>query len=179
MPGKYDDGILQAHDVELAEGICVHSTAAHQQQGSAGAFSRTSGGTGVSQPAAGIRTAVSGQGSALLHAQAAACSGLQHRQHPPPDLPPDLPEVVRNTGHHLLQLRGWDREQWPKDEEGELLEPVKDGTMVDIKGDLLILAVGNGQQAGGGVPLCPDAGLVSSLCGGGGVWCVVGIASSL
>ena len=70
---------------------------------------------------------------------------------------------MRNTGHYLLQLRGGDREQWPKDEDGQLLEPVKDGTMVDIKGDLLILAVGNGRQAGGGVPLCPDAGVCATL----------------
>lgn len=37
-------------------------------------------------------------------------------------------------------------------------EPVKDGEVVKISGELLILAVGNGQQAGGGVRLCPGAG---------------------
>ena len=77
---------------------------------------------------------------------------------------------MRNTGHYLLQLRGGDREQWPKDEDGQLLEPVKDGTMVDIKGDLLILAVGNGRQAGGGVPLCPDAGVCVSV-----LWYMFGV----
>ena len=58
-----------------------------------------------------------------------------------------------------MQLRGHDEGQWPKDDDGNLLDPVKDGTMAEIKGDLLILAVGNGRQAGGGVPLCPDAGM--------------------
>ncbi|KAK9822273.1 hypothetical protein WJX74_002034 [Apatococcus lobatus] len=37
------------------------------------------------------------------------------------------------------------------------VEPVKDGEVVEISGELLILAVGNGQQAGGGVRLCPGA----------------------
>ena len=58
-----------------------------------------------------------------------------------------------------MQLRGHDKQQWPRDADGNLLDPVKDGTMAEIKGDLLILAVGNGRQAGGGVPLCPDAGM--------------------
>ena len=39
------------------------------------------------------------------------------------------------------------------------VEPVKDGEVVKISGELLILAVGNGQQAGGGVRLCPGAGM--------------------
>ena len=57
-----------------------------------------------------------------------------------------------------MQLRGHDRQQWPCDEDGRLLEPEKQGTVAEVSGDLLVLAVGNGRQAGGGVPLCPDAG---------------------
>ncbi len=43
--------------------------------------------------------------------------------------------------------------------EGEA-ERVKDGDTVRVEGELLILAVGNGQQAGGGVKLCPGAGMI-------------------
>ena len=64
------------------------------------------------------------------------------------------------------QLRGQDKQQWPRDEDGQLLEPEKPGTMVELEGNLLILAVGNGRQAGGGVQLCPDAGQPrAALCG--------------
>ncbi len=35
---------------------------------------------------------------------------------------------------------------------------VPDGQMLHVQGELLILAVGNGRQAGGGMRLCPYAG---------------------
>ena len=62
------------------------------------------------------------------------------------------------------QLRGQDRQQWPKDDEGRLLPPEPEGTLAEVSGDLLVLAVGNGRQAGGGVPLCPDAGALPRCC---------------
>lgn len=36
---------------------------------------------------------------------------------------------------------------------------VEGGQQVDVEGNLLVLAVGNGRQAGGGVRLCPNAGM--------------------
>ena len=55
-----------------------------------------------------------------------------------------------------LQIR--DKKQ--QKEEGELeegQEMVEDGAQVEVDGDLLVLAVGNGRQAGGGRQLCPQA----------------------
>lgn len=36
--------------------------------------------------------------------------------------------------------------------------PIPDGQKLHVQGQLLILAVGNGRQAGGGMRLCPYAG---------------------
>lgn len=47
-------------------------------------------------------------------------------------------------------------------ESGHRLVP--DGQKLHVSGELLILAVGNGRQAGGGMRLCPYAG--QSLCNG-------------
>ena len=47
-------------------------------------------------------------------------------------------------------------------ESGHRLVP--DGQKLHVSGELLILAVGNGRQAGGGMRLCPYAG--QSLCDG-------------
>lgn len=51
----------------------------------------------------------------------------------------------------------------PKDSEGNVLQAEAAGTHVDISGQLLILAVGNGRQAGGGVQLCSKAGGASQV----------------
>ncbi|KAK9802807.1 hypothetical protein WJX73_009820 [Symbiochloris irregularis] len=51
----------------------------------------------------------------------------------------------------------------PKDEDGKKLKPLAEGSTATAEGDLLILAVGNGKQAGGGVLLCPDAVLDDGL----------------
>lgn len=45
-----------------------------------------------------------------------------------------------------------------RDADGKELKPEASGRAVDIQGELLILAVGNGRQAGGGVQLCSGAG---------------------
>lgn len=45
----------------------------------------------------------------------------------------------------------------PKDSFGKVLKPLPEGTEAKAEGDLLILAVGNGKQAGGQIPLCPNA----------------------
>ncbi|KAK9807361.1 hypothetical protein WJX73_006241 [Symbiochloris irregularis] len=50
-----------------------------------------------------------------------------------------------------------------KDADGRVLQPEAAGTHVDISGELLILAVGNGRQAGGGVQLCSKAALNDGL----------------
>ena len=57
-----------------------------------------------------------------------------------------------------MQILSQDSADWPKDERGQRLEPVAAGSKAHLQGDLLILAVGNGRQAGGGMELCPDAG---------------------
>ncbi|KAK9868762.1 hypothetical protein WJX84_009994 [Apatococcus fuscideae] len=52
------------------------------------------------------------------------------------------------------------RDKKQQKEEGELeegQEMVEDGAQVEVDGDLLVLAVGNGRQAGGGRQLCPQA----------------------
>ena len=49
--------------------------------------------------------------------------------------------------------------------DGQEMHPEAPGTPVDIQGELLILAVGNGRQAGGGVRLCPKAGEHLKLAG--------------
>ena len=56
------------------------------------------------------------------------------------------------------QILSQDSADWPKDERGQRLEPVAKDSTAHLQGDLLILAVGNGRQAGGGMELCPDAG---------------------
>ena len=56
------------------------------------------------------------------------------------------------------QILSQDNAEWPKDERGSTLEPVGPDSRACLEGALLILAVGNGRQAGGGMELCPDAG---------------------
>ena len=57
-----------------------------------------------------------------------------------------------------VQILSKDSAEWPKDERGATLQPVAPDSRASFEGDLLILAVGNGRQAGGGLELCPDAG---------------------
>lgn len=53
----------------------------------------------------------------------------------------------------------------PKDSFGKVLKPLPEGTEAKAEGDLLILAVGNGKQAGGQIPLCPNAGMLAQSLG--------------
>ena len=57
-----------------------------------------------------------------------------------------------------MQITTGPEEDWPTDEHGNTVRPLPDGSSAQLDGDLLVLAVGNGRQAGGGVELCPDAG---------------------
>ena len=43
---------------------------------------------------------------------------------------------------------------------GRTYKLVPDGQQLHVQGELLILAVGTGRQAGGGMRLCPHAGMV-------------------
>lgn len=61
-----------------------------------------------------------------------------------------------------MQVRGKGEEPH-KDADGNVLQAEEAGTHVDISGQLLILAVGNGRQAGGGVQLCSKAGMVTTM----------------
>ena len=66
-----------------------------------------------------------------------------------------------------LQISTGPDKHRPRDEEGRKLEVMAEGSTARAEGDLLVLAVGNGKQAGGGIPLCPDAGVRLSCAGAG------------
>lgn len=71
---------------------------------------------------------------------------------PPPDEAEDAKDTDRTDGGGL-------------DGTGSGRKLVPDGQKLHVSGELLILAVGNGRQAGGGMRLCPYAGqlLVDAL----------------
>ena len=51
----------------------------------------------------------------------------------------------------------------PSGSSGRPYKLVPDGQKLHVQGELLILAVGNGRQAGGGMLLCPHAGNRNSV----------------